>query len=86
LRAVDAPGVSGRVFNMASGQPVTLNEVLGKLATLLGVEAQAIPEPARARDIRHSAADVSAAQSALGIEAHVSLEDGLKHVIAEGAL
>jgi UDP-glucose 4-epimerase len=86
LRAADSPGVSGKVFNVASGQPVRLNEVLGKLTTLLEVEARAVHEPARAGDIRHSAADVSAAQSALGIEAHVSMEDGLKHVIAEGAL
>jgi UDP-glucose 4-epimerase len=86
LRAADSPGISGRVFNVASGQPVSLNEVLGKLAALLGVEARATHEPARAGDIRHSAADVSAARSALGIETSVSLEEGLKHVIAEGTL
>jgi nucleoside-diphosphate-sugar epimerase len=86
LRAADSPGTSGRVFNVASGQPVSLNEVLATLAALLGVEARATHEPARAGDIRHSAADVSAARSALGIETYVSLEEGLKHVIAEGTL
>src|SRR4051794_33502223 len=30
------------------GQPVRLNEVLGKLATLIGVEVRAVHEPARA--------------------------------------
>jgi UDP-glucose 4-epimerase len=61
MRAADSPGTSGRVFNVASGQPVRFNEVRGKLTALLGVEVRAAYEPARARDIRHSAADVSAA-------------------------
>jgi UDP-glucose 4-epimerase len=84
MRAAEAAGVAGRVFNVASGRPVSINEVLGKLAALLGAEARAVYEPARAGDIRHSAADVRAAQTALGLVTHVSLEQGLMHSVAEG--
>jgi UDP-glucose 4-epimerase len=86
LRAAVAQGVAGRVFNVASGRPVSLNELLGKLAALLGVEVSAIYEPERAGDIRHSAADVCTAQTVLGFEAQMSLEEGLLQTISDGAL
>ena len=86
LRAAEAQGVAGRVFNVASGRPVSLNELLGKLAALLGVEVSAIYEPERAGDIRHSAADVCIAQTVLGFEAQVSLEEGLLQTMSDGAL
>ena len=82
LLAVAAPGVAGRVFNVASGRSVSLNALLASLARLLGVEALARREPARAGDIRHSASAVAAAATDLGYAPSVAFEEGLARTVA----
>lgn len=82
LRAATAPGVAGRVYNVASGAAVTLNALLATLADLLDADVAPVYEPARAGDIRHSAADVSAARDDLGFVSRVSLAEGLARMLA----
>jgi nucleoside-diphosphate-sugar epimerase len=83
LRAATAPGVAGRVFNIGSGQAVTMNALLAMMAKLLGTEVQAAHEPARSGEVRHSLADVTAARCTLGYEARVSLETGLAPIVTQ---
>lgn len=78
LLAASASGVSGRVFNVASGRRtdlLTLWEVLRRIA---GVHLAPRHESPREGDVAHSVADISAAQEALGFEPRVALEDGLR--------
>ena len=79
LRAADAPGASGRVFNIANGASVSINEVLETLKRLTGrTEVSAAYMEPRVGDVRDSLADLSAASSVLGYAPRVGLEEGLR--------
>jgi UDP-glucose 4-epimerase len=82
LRAAEADGVSGRIFNVSAGTPTTVNELAETLARLLGKPLEKTYLPARAGDLRNSWADPSDARELLGWEPHVALEDGLRQTIA----
>jgi nucleoside-diphosphate-sugar epimerase len=77
LRACEAPGASGKVFNGGTGARVTLNDVLKLLEKITGRKIQARYEPPRAGDILHSQADVSLAREVLGYQPLVLFEEGL---------
>lgn len=81
LLAADAPGVAGRVFNIANGRATSLLDLLSQLNMLLKTDVQPVHEPARAGDIRESLADISAARKLLGYEPQVSFEEGLRRSI-----
>lgn len=78
LRACEASGASGKVFNGGTGVRITLNEVLKLLEKITGRKVQAKYEPPRAGDIRDSQADISLARKVLGYEPRVLFEEGLK--------
>ncbi|HEX7378607.1 MAG TPA: SDR family oxidoreductase [Pirellulales bacterium] len=77
LLAADAPGVAGRVFNIANGRSTSLLDLLSQLGTLLGTTIEPDHQPPRAGDIRESLADISQARRLLGYEPQVTFEDGL---------
>ena len=78
LRACEAPGASGLVFNGGTGARITLNQVLKLLGEIAGKTIQAKYDAARNGDIRDSQADVSLARRVLGYEPRVLFEAGLK--------
>jgi nucleoside-diphosphate-sugar epimerase len=78
LRACEAAGASGKVFNGGTGVRVTLNEVLRQLEKISGKKIQAKYDPPRTGDILHSQADISLARKILGYEPRVLFEQGLK--------
>jgi UDP-glucose 4-epimerase len=83
LLALSAPAdkIAGRVFNVACGNNITLNEVYRILAELTGYTPPPIYIDARAGDIRMSLADISAARETLGYEPLVSVRDGLARTV-----
>jgi nucleoside-diphosphate-sugar epimerase len=83
MLALHAPSekIAGRVFNVACGSHITLNEVYHTLAELTGYSQQPQYTEARAGDIRMSLADVSAAREAFGYEPLVTVRDGLAHTV-----
>ena len=78
LRACEAKGASGMVFNGGTGARITLNQVLKLLEKVTGKKIQAKYDPPRAGDIRDSQADVSLALKVLGYEPRVHFEEGLQ--------
>jgi len=78
LRACEASGASGMVFNGGTGARITLDQVLRLLETIAGKKIQAKYDAPRPGDIRHSQADISLARTVLGYEPRVSFEEGLK--------
>jgi nucleoside-diphosphate-sugar epimerase len=78
LRACEAKGVSGRVFNGGTGKRITLNEVLKLLGKITGKNLQARYEPPRTGDIRHSQADIALPEKMLGYKLLVHFEEGLR--------
>ncbi len=78
LRACEAPGASGKVFNVGTGERFTLNETLRLLGKISGKNAQAKYDPPRTGDILHSQADISLARKILGYQPSVAFAEGLK--------
>ena len=62
LLASQAEGVSGKVFNVGAGQPVTLLDLIANLNELLGTKIKPKFDPPRAGDVKESLADISAAK------------------------
>jgi UDP-glucose 4-epimerase len=82
LRAADAEGASGKVFNIACGTGTSLNRVLALLGETLGRPVSARHDPERSGDVRHSLADISQAKAVLGYAAAVDFPTGLQRTLA----
>jgi UDP-glucose 4-epimerase len=78
MLAMDAPGVAGEVYNVACGERVTLNRLVGELRDLLGSDVEPVYAAPRPGDIKHSLADLSRARIELGYEPSVLLREGLQ--------
>ena len=78
LRACEAKGASGMVFNGGTGARISLNEVLKVLSKITGKKIQPAYEAPRAGDIRDSQADISLAGKVLGYKPLIHFEEGLK--------
>lgn len=84
LLALEAPEsrVAGRVFNIACGRSITLLQLVADLSRLTGRTLAPRFEPARAGDIQHSLADISAAREQLGYSPKTDWETGLQQTLA----
>jgi UDP-glucose 4-epimerase len=82
LLAADAEGVSGRIFNVSAGIPVTVNELADAIGRLLDKPVERRYLPARPGDLRNSWADPSESRRVLGYEPSVSLDEGLRRTAA----
>lgn len=81
LLAMDAEGVSGRMFNCANGVNTSLLRLLAVLNELLGTDIEPIHEAPRTGDVRESLADITQARMMLGYETQVGFDEGLKRSI-----
>jgi len=81
LLAAKARGAAGRVFNIACGRRVSLNQVVSMLADITGREARVHHAAPRLGDIRDSLADTGAAAEVLGYRPRVSFEQGLPETV-----
>jgi len=82
LKAAESSKAVGQVVNIANGERITLNELLGELKSLTGkANVAADYREARAGDVKHSLADISRARDLLGFEPHVDLRTGLELTI-----
>jgi nucleoside-diphosphate-sugar epimerase len=78
LRACEAPGASGKVFNGGTGLRITLNDVLKLLGQITGSSVGARYDQPRSGDILHSQADIRVAREVLGYRPMVGFEEGLR--------
>src|SRR5579872_2532622 len=83
LLACKAPAekVAGQVLNTATGRRVTLNETFKLLQGLTSYKGQPKYGPESGGDIKHSLADISKAESALGYKPKVDFEEGLRRTV-----
>jgi nucleoside-diphosphate-sugar epimerase len=83
LLACKAPAAkaAGHVFNVATGRRVTLNETFTALQALTSYRGQPMYGPERGGDIKHSLADISKAEAALGYQPKVHFEEGLRRTV-----
>jgi nucleoside-diphosphate-sugar epimerase len=80
--ACTAPKAEGEVFNIGTGNRVTVSGLLSILGQLLERELPATYVDPRPGDIRHSLAEVTKAQEVLGYRPRVSMQQGLVKVLA----
>src|SRR5580692_9391815 len=83
LLACQAPAAkaAGQVFNVATGRRVSLNETFKLLQPLTSYSGQPKYEAERGGDIKHSLADISKAEAALGYKPKVDFEEGLRRTV-----
>ncbi len=82
LKACEADGVSGEVFNIACGASTSLLQVIDAVAKETGNRVSPNHEPGRTGDIRHSLADIGKAKKRLGYTGAVSFADGIARTVA----
>lgn len=78
LRACEAGGASGKVFNGGTGARITLNQVVKQLEKIVGKKILVKYEAPRAGDIRDSQADISLARNVLDYSPRVTFNEGLE--------
>jgi UDP-glucose 4-epimerase len=82
LAALDAPAAAaGRIYNIACGRQVSLNELVVQLNEILGTSLEAEYLDPRPGDVKHSLADVGLAERELGFTAAVQFSQGLRRTI-----
>ncbi|MEM9772649.1 MAG: NAD-dependent epimerase/dehydratase family protein [Cyanobacteria bacterium P01_D01_bin.73] len=77
LSAAEVPEAIGEMFNIGGGSRVVLNEVLDTIDRIVGKPIKRDYQGRAMGDARHTAADVSKAQSILNYQPKVSLAEGL---------
>jgi nucleoside-diphosphate-sugar epimerase len=78
LAALEVKAIGGRVYNIACGDRITLNELAETLRREIGCELEPVHGPERPGDVRHSMADISKARAELGYEPVIGLEEGVR--------
>jgi nucleoside-diphosphate-sugar epimerase len=81
ILALHAVPAAGRIYNIACGRQVSLNELVAKLNEILGTQLDAEYLDPRPGDVMHSLADVGRAERELGFKAAVELAQGLRRAI-----
>ena len=84
LLASEAPAerVSGKVFNIATGNRVTLNQTVEILRRATGYTGEVRYAAERSGDVKHSLADISRAKESFGYEPLVDFNEGIERTVA----
>jgi nucleoside-diphosphate-sugar epimerase len=81
LLAARAKKTHGQVINVACGEAVTVNAIIGAINELLGKDLRPVYAPPRPGDVKHSRADISAAKELIGYEPVILFREGLEKSI-----
>ena len=81
LLAAKTPGISGCVYNVASGKSWSVKGVLEIICELLDVSCDPLFAEPRQGDVLHSGADISSIKRELGFSEQMSFDEGLKKTI-----
>ncbi|ELY67282.1 NAD-dependent epimerase/dehydratase family protein [Natrinema versiforme] len=74
--------VAGEAYNVGTGRRVTINELADMIVRHSESDAAVVHDEPREGDIRHSCADISKISEHLGYEPTISLEDGIRELVA----
>ena len=81
LAASEAPGLSGTVLNIGTGQRTTVNQLCAITQQALGTTLCASYEPPQPGDVLHDQADIDRAKTLLQYRPHYDLLGGLQETI-----
>ena len=81
LLAARAKETCGEVINVACGEAVTVNQVIGMVNEIVGRDVKPIYADPRPGDVKHSLADIALAEKTIGYKPTVNFRDGLEKSI-----
>ena len=81
IRALESDA-AGIALNIGIGCPISVLQLAEKLRSILGGPEPCVLNRYRVGDIRHCVADVSRAEQVLGWKASISLDEGLRDLVA----
>jgi nucleoside-diphosphate-sugar epimerase len=81
LKAGEARGVAGEVYNLAGGKSISIRELVDILHRFFPEAKEPAYGPAREGDIRFSQADIRKGTKALGYRPDVEVEEGLRRTV-----
>ena len=82
ILASEAQKVSGETVNIACGERLSINSLLGLINSALGTDVPPVYAASKPGEILHSIADISKARKILGYAPMVSHREGLERTIA----
>jgi nucleoside-diphosphate-sugar epimerase len=78
LLAGRASHTAGEVLNVACGQAVTVNDVIGAINELLGKNIEPVYTDPRPGDVKHSLADITLAERTINYKPTIQFRQGLQ--------
>lgn len=81
LKAATTKQATGEVFNIATGTPTSINQLVTMLGSILDVQVIKRRVSPRAGDIRNSYADPRKAEEILGFKAKIAFREGLQRYV-----
>lgn len=78
LLSCTAEGASGKVFNIACGSRITINELFKKIRDIAGSSIEPEYVEARPGDVKNSLADIGIARETLKYDPKFNIDEGLK--------
>ena len=79
--SADAAACSGKAYNVAGGAAYSLLDLLQLLGRIIGVEPRPTHVDPRPGDVRHTRADIGAAERDLGHRPEIGFEEGLRRTV-----
>lgn len=80
ILGLESEKANNQVFNVGTGQPVTIMEVVEELIANYGISTEInVSGNYRVGDIRHNFADITKITELLGFKPKVSFKEGIKH-------
>ena len=81
IKAAEAEGIEGEVFNIGGGSNISVNDAVYLLIKLIGINPGIAYEPKKLGDVQDTHADISKAKEILGYSPKVGVKEGLKRFI-----
>jgi UDP-glucose 4-epimerase len=81
IACLDNENVDGKVFNLGTGKPTTIQDLANIVLELSGSKSKIKNVEEREGDIKHSHADITKAKKLIGFDPKISIKDGLKELI-----
>jgi UDP-glucose 4-epimerase len=83
---LDLPaGIAGGVWNVGTGDSVSVNQLLDRMESVAGRRVERVHSEAREGEVRSSRLSIGFAERELGWRPQVSLDEGLRRVLAEAS-
>lgn len=79
--AARAKETHGEVVNIACGDRITVNEIIGMINEIVGMNVKADYVPSRKGDVKHSQADITLAEKIIGYKPVTGFREGLEKAI-----